>query len=248
MSFKQLMDNSIIKIENLNVKTEKTDILFDINVNIKKNSITCIVGPSGAGKSTLLRAIVGLTPITGSILFKNKISSDIGKHRKCTTFVPQIPISFPGSCYDNIAWGRTYWKLPVNKEIILEYFYLVGLPTDDVFIHKSAESLSVGQKQKLSLARALAIEPEVLLLDEPASALDAMSKESFETIIKNVKDSKTNITVVLISHDIQQVKRLADEVILLNEGKVIIQSKVEVFFSKLDSYSDADFLKELINK
>ena len=247
MSVSQTLNKALIRIENLSVVFDDVQILRKINLNIKPVLITCIIGQSGAGKSTLLRSIVRLISYSGEIYYNDTLTTNIpvSDLRKLITYVPQISNSFPGTCYENIAWGRSYWKLENSPKIIQNFMDLVGL--DPSFINKSAESLSVGQLQKLGFARALAIEPDILLLDEPASALDAISKENFENIIKGIKVSNIDLTVVLVTHDIQQAKRIADEVIVLEKGKIILQKDVETFFATHGSGTDAEFLKNIIS-
>lgn len=235
-----------LKFENLNVIIDEKQILYNIELIITLGRTTCIVGKSGAGKSTLLRAMVSLVDYSGKISMADRAISEmpVTQLRKILCYVPQIPSSFPGSCYENIAWPRSCWNLETTPDIAQKFLNLVGL--NSKFLHSSASKLSVGQLQKLSFARALAIEPKILLLDEPASALDAISKENFENIIQNIIGAYKAITVIMVTHDIQQASRVADEVILLDQGKIILQNDVNAFFKTLDTQSDADFLKNVL--
>ncbi|MHA1983977.1 MAG: ATP-binding cassette domain-containing protein [Candidatus Hodarchaeales archaeon] len=243
-----LMNDFLIDIQNLSVNLNNTDILNKISLKIKKNLISCIIGPSGAGKTTLLRAIVRLTNHSGKIWFNNTLNTDfpVSLLRKSLVYVPQIPTAFPGTVYENISWSRSVWKIPISYEKIKYYLDLVGL--DLSLKNKSAETLSVGQLQKLSLARALSIEPDALLLDEPASALDVMSKESFEELILTAKKSRKDLTIILVTHDLQQARRIADEVFLFHNGSLLFQDSAQYFFSKLESETEIEFFKNIIGK
>ena len=188
-----------------------------------------------------------LISYTGSISFRDTQLDKINVRelRKKVCYVPQIPEMFPGSVESNILWARSIWKLSIPENYVRDLLEMVDL--DDSVLHKDANDLSVGQKQRVCLARSLALEPEVLLLDEPDSALDAISRENFELLIKNLKEKNSELTLIMVTHDLHQASRIADYVILLDKGKIISEGDSNTFFSSLESQSESDLLKKLIN-
>lgn len=238
------MNETVLKVENLNLELGNEPILQNIKCQIPKGKITVIVGPSGAGKSSLLKSMIKLLPATGNIYFNNKSINqlDLRDFRRKVIFVSQVPVVFPGTVSDNINWGRSVWDLPdcdVDRQL-----ELVNLPTD--IVDRDADDLSVGQQQRLHLARSLALNPEVLLLDEPASALDAISKEAFEDLIFRLQEDIEDLSVVMITHDLSQAKRMAEYAILLHQGKIKLQSNAESFFREVQDMSEAEMLQQLI--
>lgn len=241
------LDEILFNVENLQSKIKNNLILSDISCQIPAKQVTTIIGSSGAGKSTFLRTLVRLIEFSGTISFHNQVLKDIDvkELRKKACYVPQIPEIFPGTVEENITWARSIWKMSISKEFVENLLKTVDL--DPSLISKNASDLSVGQKQRVCLARSLALEPDVLLLDEPDSALDAISKENFEKSIANLKTFNPNLSIIMVTHDLRQANRMADYVILLHKGKFIAQGSAENIFATIDSYSESDFLKSLIN-
>ena len=222
----------VMQVKNLNVYAKNTQILKNINLIIPKNKITVLLGPSGCGKTTLLKSMNRLTDlytelkITGSIevdgedIFNKK--NDITRIRQKMGLVMQRPFPLPMSIYDNIAYGLKL-KGVKQKHIIAEkvekHLREVAL-WDEVKdrLKTSAQRLSIGQQQRLCLARGLAVEPEIILADEPTSALDPISSRIIEEEFTQLKDQ---YTIILVTHILRQAKRLADYVVFMYYGEIV---------------------------
>ncbi|WP_413231361.1 ATP-binding cassette domain-containing protein [Mesobacillus sp. S13] len=192
----------------MNVKVD--GILHIDELSIPANQITCIVGPSGSGKSTLLRLLNSLSsPDHGEILFKNKSISSMDplQLRRSVVMVSQAPVIFDGTIEDNLQIGRTFSeKEPASEE---DMNYLLELFSLGKLLDEEAEHLSGGEKQRLSWARAMLLDPEVFLLDEPTSALD---EETARTVLLRFRDyvREKSKTVIMITHS-QELAELAAE-------------------------------------
>ena len=241
------MSNFLFSIENLTTKIKDMTILENITCHIPEGKISTIIGASGAGKSTFLRTLVRLHDHSGSIYFRNTSIQDINVRqlRKQICYVPQVAEMFPGTVKSNILWARDLWKLPTNDDFVDKLLINVGL--DPVLAGKEAKDLSVGQKQRVCFARSLALEPDVLLLDEPDSALDAISKESFENFIKDLRKINPALSIIMVTHNLQQANRMGDYVILLDKGSFVSQGESKEFFTEIQSLKESDLLKHLIN-
>lgn len=241
------MTDFLFSIEEVSAKIKNTTILADLNCKIPARQITTVIGSSGAGKSTLLRTLVRLLDFSGEILYLGKSIKDVSirELRRNICYVPQVAEMFPGTVEDNILWARLLWKLPVSKDYISELLQSVDL--DPALVFKDGKDLSVGQKQRICFARSLALEPQVLLLDEPDSALDAISKEAFEQLIQKLRKKNTNLSIIMVTHNLQQARRLGDYVILLDKGKLVSQGVSKKIFSDNGSLSESDLLKKLLN-
>lgn len=221
------MDKLIFKVRNLK-KVYNDKIVIDVdNLNFQEGKIYAIVGPNGSGKTTLLNILNLLEkPDEGQIFFydqeiTNKSNSDTLEIRRRMTLVNQDPFLFHSTVYDNIAYGLKIRSIPskVQKSRIRSALNIVGLSG---FKDRKANQLSGGEAQRVVIARALVIEPEVLFLDEPTANIDQKHIDVVERIIKKIKkDIKT--TVIFTTHDLSQAYRLADEVISLLDGKIIKQ-------------------------
>jgi len=202
--------------------------LFDINLGIAANKVTALIGPSGCGKSTLLRTLnrmyetVRNARLEGEILLDGKsiLSQDVTALRRCIGMVFQRPNPFPKSIFDNVAYGLRIngSKVPLSEAV--EKSLRRAALWDEVkdHLHKSAYELSGGQQQRLCIARALAVEPEVLLLDEPCSALDPISTAKIEELLVQLKDL---CTIVTVTHNMQQAARMSDFTAFLLIGQLI---------------------------
>ena len=215
-------------ISKLNFWYGSKQTLFDVNLGIAANKITALIGPSGCGKSTLLRTLnrmyetVRNARLEGEILLdgKNILSQDVTLLRRRVGMVFQRPNPFPKSIFENVAYGLRIngSTLPMAEAVekSLRHAALWDEVKDQ--LHKSAYELSGGQQQRLCIARALAVEPEVLLLDEPCSALDPISTAKIEELLVQLKDL---CTIVTVTHNMQQAARVSDFTAFLLTGQLI---------------------------
>src|SRR3979411_1987205 len=202
--------------------------LFDISMGIANSKITALIGPSGCGKSTLLRTFnrmhetVRNSRLEGEILLdgKNILAQDVTLLRRRVGMVFQRPNPFPKSIFENVAYGLRIngSKVPMAEAVekSLRHAALWDEVKDQ--LHKSAYELSGGQQQRLCIARALAVEPEVLLLDEPCSALDPISTAKIEELLFNLKEY---CTMVIVTHNMQQAARSSDFTAFMLDGRVV---------------------------
>ncbi len=230
-----------ITVENLNLYYGDFHALKNINLKIPANKITAFIGPSGCGKSTLMKSINRMNDlvegcrITGSIRLGNEEiygGMDVNQLRKRVGMVFQKANPFPMSIYDNIAYGpRTHGIHNKQKlEEIVENSLRSAAIWDEVKdqLKKSALALSGGQQQRLCIARALAVEPEVLLMDESTSALDPISTGKIEELCVELKK---DYTIIMVTHNMQQAVRVSDETAFFLLGEVIEYGDTEKMFS-----------------
>lgn len=217
-----------LKDINLSYSGEKGDVsaLQNINLDIKEGEFICVLGPSGCGKSTLLKIIAGfLKPSDGTAEMDGQIINEPNWHRGV---VFQSPTLYPWlNIHDNVAFGLKMRKFPKNdiEELTNKYLTLVGL--DSFKKHKPYE-LSGGMKQRASLARVLVNKPRMILMDEPFGALDALTRENMQTLIRTIW-IKTKNTVFLITHDVDEALSLATRIIVLSKrpGKILKEFNTE---------------------
>ncbi len=218
-------DQNKFHVKDLEVYYGEFLALKDINLKIKRNQVTSIIGPSGCGKSTLLRAFNRMNDLIPNVTTKGRIykdkndisEMDIVELRKSVGMIFQRPNPFLKSVFDNVAYGpraRGLKSMAVLTEIV-ERSLRQAVLWDEVkdTLNKSALALSGGQQQRLCIARALAIAPEVLLMDEPASALDPISTLKIEDLIQELKKE---YTVIIVTHNMQQAARASDFTAFLN--------------------------------
>ena len=221
--------------------------LFDVSMGVATNKVTALIGPSGCGKSTLLRTLnrmhetVHGARLEGEILLdgKNILAQDVTSLRRRVGMVFQRPNPFPKSIYDNVAYGLRVngSKAPLAESV--EKSLRRAALWDEVkdHLHKSAYELSGGQQQRLCIARALAVEPEVLLLDEPCSALDPISTAKIEELLVQLKDI---CTIVIVTHNMQQAARVSDFTAFLLIGQLIeFSPTAQMFTTPSDSRTEA---------
>jgi len=194
--------------------------LDDVSVEVERGSLTALLGPSGSGKSTLLRVIAGLeTPDAGSVFIGEKNVTGVPPQRREIGFVFQHYAAFKHmTVQDNIAFGLTIRRRPKAEirervERLLDLVQLNGLEK------RYPSQLSGGQRQRMGLARALAVDPEVLLLDEPFGALDAQVRKELRAWLRRLHD-ETRTTTVIVTHDQEEAMEVADEVVVMNRGRV----------------------------
>ena len=218
----------VLEVNNLNVYYGDFRAIKDVGMKIREKSVTALIGPSGCGKSTFLRClnrmndlIVG-TSIEGEVLFENQniYQSDVDatEIRSRIGMVFQKPNPFPKSIYQNIAFGLKVNGFTGNMDEAVERSLRNAALWDEVKdrLNDSAFALSGGQQQRLCIARALAIEPEVILMDEPASALDPIATLAIEEL---VRDLSTKYTIVIVTHNMQQAARVSDETAFFMVGE-----------------------------
>ena len=215
-------------VSKLNFFYGAKQILFDINLGIADKKVTALIGPSGCGKSTLLRILnrmhetVSTSRLDGEILLdgQNILAQDVTALRRRVGMVFQRPNPFPKSIFDNIAYGPRIngmkGSIAETVEKSLRHAALWEEVKDQ--LHKSAYDLSGGQQQRLCIARALAVEPEVLLLDEPCSALDPISTAKIEELLVELKNLTT---IAIVTHNMQQAARVSDFTAFILTGQMI---------------------------
>ena len=244
---------SKIIVRDLNFHYGKLQALFDISLQIPEKRVTAFIGPSGCGKSTLLRSfnrIYELYPgqySTGEVLLdgENVLSKkyDLNLLRSKIGMVFQKPTPFPMSIYDNIAFGvKLYEKLPRRKmDERVEWALNKAALWEEVKdkLKQDGTQLSGGQQQRLCIARAIAVQPEVLLLDEPASALDPISTLKIEELIDELK---ADYTIVIVTHNMQQAARVSDYTAFMYLGKLIEFDDTEVIFTNPSVKATEDYI------
>ena len=213
-------------------------ILFDIGMGIADKRVTALIGPSGCGKSTLLRTLnrmhetVNTSRLEGEILLdgQNILAQDVTALRRRIGMVFQRPNPFPKSIFDNVAYGLRINGYKGSLADTVEKSLRHAALWDEVkdHLHKSAYELSGGQQQRLCIARALAVEPEVLLMDEPCSALDPISTAKIEELLVQLKDL---CTIVIVTHNMQQAARVSDFTAFLLMGQLIEFSPTPQLFT-----------------
>ena len=247
--------NEEIKISarNLNLYYGENHALKDINMDIKKNAVTALIGPSGCGKSTFLKSLnrmndlVENVKITGEVTLDNENiygeNVDTTLLRKKIGMVFQQPNPFPMSIYDNIAYGPRIHGIKNKSKLdeIVEESLRGAAIFDEVKdrLKKSALGLSGGQQQRLCIARALAVQPDVLLMYEPTSALDPISTLKVEELME---DLKKKYTVVVVTHNMQQATRVSDETAFFLVGEVVEFDKTETIFSNPKNKKTEDYI------
>jgi phosphate transport system ATP-binding protein len=243
----------ILRIRNLNVYAENRHILKNINLEIPKNKVTVLLGPSGCGKTTLLKCMNKLTDlykelkVQGNIFIENddilNTRSSIPAIRQKMGLLSQRPYPLPVSIYKNVAYGI---KLKgVRDKKLLDHNVKKNLREVGLWeevkdrLHSPATRLSVGQQQRLCLARGLAVKPRIILADEPTSALDPISSKIIENLFRELKK---NYTIILVTHVLRQAIRLADNAVFMYDGEIIEEGSPDVIFQN----PKTDKLKEYI--
>ncbi len=248
---------SRLRVENLNVYYGQNQVLKNISLDLPDNGITVVIGPSGCGKTTLLKSLNRLLDeqegvrVEGRVLLDGQdiyqAGADLTLIRKRMGLLSQKPQVLPMSIYDNVAFGPRLLGLKDRKVLnglVEKYLKLAGL-WEEVKdrLQEPAARLSIGQQQRLCLARGLAVEPEVILGDEPTSALDPQSSRNVEAQLLSLKQ---NYTIVLVTHILRQARRLADYVAFLYFGEVIeFGPASEVLISPRDSRTRAYITGEI---
>ncbi|MEG2353330.1 MAG: ATP-binding cassette domain-containing protein [Clostridium sp.] len=234
-----------LKIKGIRKSFENTEVLKGLDIDIDKGELVCFLGPSGCGKTTLLRIIAGLEKSnSGEVILEGKNLSNLHPADRGIAMVFQNYALFPNmNIYNNVAYGLKSKK--INKtEIhtrVIEVLEIVGL--SDMKDRYPSE-ISGGQQQRVALARAVVLKPEILLLDEPLSALDAKVRESLREEIKSLQ-RKLNITTILVTHDQEEALTMADKIVVFNEGTVMqVGSPEEIYYDPSNEFV-ADFIGKI---
>lgn len=250
---KKVNSNHTISIENLDVYINDQHILKNINLTIPENSITCVIGPSGCGKSTLLKTLNRMHDETPEVQISGKVFVDdeniygpkvnVIDTRKKMGLLAQRPCPLPMSIFDNVAFGPRIHGLKKRKLInqtVIQYLQYVGL-WDEVRgrVRTPASQLSIGQQQRLCLARGLAIEPEYILGDEATSALDPLSTKTIEELFVKLKQK---YTVILVTHTLRQARRIADYIVFMYMGEIIEAGTTDELFNHPKNQLTKDYL------
>ncbi len=243
-----------INVGNLNFFYGKSQALFDINIAIKERVVTAFIGPSGCGKSTFLRTLNRMNDVIPGTRVEGKISidgldiydarTDVVDLRRRVGMVFQKSNPFPKSIFDNVAYGLRINRMTSSRSELQDR---VEQALQDAAIwkevkdrlHESALGLSGGQQQRLCIARALAIQPSIVLMDEPASALDPMATTKIEELIVELKKQ---YTIVIVTHNMQQAARVSDTTAFFLMGKLIEVNPTEKMFTNPDSKTTEDYI------
>ncbi|MBL6664339.1 MAG: phosphate ABC transporter ATP-binding protein [Rickettsiales bacterium] len=243
-----------ISAKNVNLFYSKKQALFDINLDFKTNSVTALIGPSGCGKSSFLRCINrmndtilgcdirGEITLDGKNIYDNDL--DLVLLRANVGMVFQKPNPFPKSIYENVAYGPRIHGL-FNSKVELDEIVEKSLTKAGLFnevkdrLHDQATGLSGGQQQRLCIARTIAIEPEVILMDEPCSALDPIATAKIEELIDELKD---NFTIIMVTHSMQQAARVSNMTAFFNMGEVVEYGKTDVIFTNPKKQKTQDYI------
>ena len=232
----------MIEIQNLNVYIKDNHILKNVNVTLPEKQITCIIGPSGCGKSTLLRTLNRLIDTTEEVRLEGRIMVDgqdslghdaeVTELRRKIGLVSQRPCPLPMSIFDNVAYGCRINKMfKKRRELIYhvrQNLRAVGL-LDEIKgrIRTPAARLSIGQQQRLCLARSLAVQPAYILADEATSALDPISAKTVEDLFVKLKEE---YSIIMVTHTLRQALRIADNVVFMYLGEIIESGPAEQVF------------------
>ncbi|MGL5151834.1 MAG: ABC transporter ATP-binding protein [Clostridium sp.] len=236
---------SYLKINNIRKSFKKNEVLKGINIEINKGELICFLGPSGCGKTTLLRIIAGLeTNDSGSVMIEGRDITKLAPSKRNIGIVFQNYALFPNlTIFDNVAYGLVNKKVPKNeiKERVMEMLDMVGLSNS---ADKYPSEISGGMQQRVALARAIILKPDILLLDEPLSALDAKVRESLRSEIKNLQQ-KLNITTILVTHDQEEALTMGDKIIVFNNGNVMREGNPEEIYYDPQNEFTADFIGKI---
>lgn len=249
-----LIREPLIRIENLDAFYGDFQAIHSLSIEIPRNKVTAFIGPSGCGKSTLLRWINRMNDIVPGAHAKGSLrmgdlnilspSVDVVSLRRQIGIVFQKPNPFPKSIYDNVAFGpRLHMRLnKTDLDELVQWSLQKAAVWDEVKdrLHKPALGLSGGQQQRLCIARAIAVGPEVLLMDEPCSALDPSSTLAIEDLMDELR---TQYTIVIVTHNMQQASRCSDKTAFFFEGKLIEFGETEKLFTKPKNKQTEDYVR-----
>ena len=243
-----------VSIKNLNVFYGEKQALFGVNLNVYANEVTSLIGPSGCGKSTLIKCInrmndlVDICRYNGQIMIDgvdvNDPSTDPVSLRTRIGMVFQKPNPFPKSLYDNVAYGPRLHGMTNSKED-LDELVITSLQKAGLFnevkdrLFEPGTGLSGGQQQRLCIARALAVNPEIILMDEPCSALDPIATAKIEELIEELKEK---YTIVIVTHSMQQAARVSNRTAYMHMGELIESGLTKTIFSNPEHIKTQDYI------
>jgi len=242
-----------IEVEDLNVYFDELHILKDVSLKIPKNAVTSLIGPSGCGKSTFIRTLnrmndmISTFRMEGTVLLDGKDiydpKVDVVDLRKRVGMVFQKPNPFPKSIFDNVAYGLRVHGIN-DKDILaqkVEESLRGAALWDEVknILDKSAMGLSGGQQQRLCIARTIAVEPEVILMDEPCSALDPISTTKVEDLIHKLKN---DYTIIIVTHNMQQATRVSKHTAFFLNGEIVESGLTEKIFIEPEDKRTEDYI------
>lgn len=234
------MNENKISAHNMNLFFGKKQVLKDVNIDFPKNQVTSLIGPSGCGKSTLLRSFNRMHDLSADVRIEGQLKLDqlnlydrknkVTEIRKRIGMVFQKPNPLPKSIYDNLSYALKIHDYP-KKEIpeLIEHALKESFLWDEVKdeLKKPAVQLSGGQQQRLCIARTVVLRPEVILMDEPCSALDPISTQKIEELILKLKN---DFTIVIVTHNMQQAQRISDKVAFMYLGELVEFDTCEKIF------------------
>lgn len=246
-------ETTTLQVQDLRLAYGEKEALHGINMDIPKKRVTAFIGPSGCGKSTLLRCfnrmndLVDSCNITGKILLDGSNiydrNVDVAELRRRVGMVFQKPNPFPKSIYENVAYGLRIQGFNKKRELdeTVEWALKSAALWDEVKdrLHESALGMSGGQQQRLVIARTIAVKPEVLLLDEPASALDPISTLKIEELIHELKN---DFTIVIVTHNMQQAARVSDYTAFMYMGDLIEFGVTDTLFTNPEKKQTEDYI------
>ncbi|NLU49901.1 MAG: phosphate ABC transporter ATP-binding protein [Syntrophomonadaceae bacterium] len=244
------VDSVKVRVKDLDVYYQKFQALHKVNVDIEENKVTALIGPSGCGKSTFLRSLNRLNELIEGTITEGMViidgvniydyGTDVVQLRKKVGIVFQKPSAFPMSIYENVAYGPRIHG--INKKIELDEIVERSLRQANLWdevkdrLKSSALRLSGGQQQRLVIARVLSVNPEIILMDEPASALDPISTAKLEDLIAELKG---NYTIVIVTHNMQQAARVSDYTAFFLNGHLIeFQPTARLFVNPRDKRTE----------
>lgn len=235
------MSTAKIVVKDLNVFYQQYQALCNVSIDIEEKKVTALIGPSGCGKSTFLRSLNRLNELIDGTRTEGRVmidgvdiydqNTDVVKLRKKVGIVFQKPSAFPMSIYDNVAYGPRIHD--IKKKVVLDEIVEKSLRQANLWdevkdrLKSSALRLSGGQQQRLVIARVLSVNPEVILMDEPASALDPISTSKLEDLIAELK---SNYTIVIVTHNMQQAARVSDATAFFLNGYLVEFQPTEKLF------------------
>jgi phosphate transport system ATP-binding protein len=246
------MDKQIsLETKNLSISYGEKQVIREVSLKVSSHQVTAVIGPSGCGKSTLLRTLNRMNDfipnfsMEGEIIFQgNNLyapSVDPGDIRQKIGMVFQRPNPFPKSIYKNVTWGPKINGYSGDLQNLAEDALKRAALWDEVKdrLNDSALKLSGGQQQRLCIARAIAMNPEVILMDEPCSALDPRATARIEDLIKELR---ANYTIVIVTHNMQQAARISDQTAFLYEGDLVEYGMTKKIFTQPDEKKTEDYI------